>query len=53
MQAFLYEENQIFRRFLEERKVPLVYREGPGTHDFVFWREHIEPAIRWLLEEKA
>lgn len=50
---FLYEENQIFRRFLEERKVPLVYREGPGTHDFVFWREHIEPAIRWLLEEKA
>ncbi|MDY3919247.1 MAG: alpha/beta hydrolase-fold protein [Candidatus Limivivens sp.] len=48
---FLYEENQIFRRFLKEEKVPFVYHEGPGAHDYGFWNQHLEPAIQWLLAE--
>ncbi|MDO5426053.1 MAG: alpha/beta hydrolase-fold protein [Eubacteriales bacterium] len=49
---FLYKENQIFREFLESQKVPHVYKEGPGAHDFGFWNQHLEPAIQWMLEEK-
>lgn len=46
---FLYENNQAFKKFLEEKEVPFVYQEGPGSHDFVFWNQHLEPAILWML----
>ena len=46
---FLYEDNQIFRRFLEKQGYPFEYHEGPGAHDFAFWNPHIESSIRWLL----
>ncbi len=49
---FLYEENQIFRRFLEKEKVPFVYRESTGIHDFVFWNQYLEPAVKWMLGEE-
>lgn len=50
---FLYGENQIFRRFLEERQVAFEYHEGAGGHDFTFWNQHLEPAIQWLLTDFA
>ena len=46
---FLYEENQIFRHFLEERHVEFEYHESAGGHDFIFWNQYVEPAIQWLL----
>lgn len=47
---FLYQENQIFRRFLTQRGVPFTYAESAGVHDFVFWNRYLEPAIQWLLQ---
>ena len=49
---FLYNENQIFKKFLEEHEVPFKYSEGPGSHNFDFWNQHIEPTIRWMLDEE-
>ena len=49
---FLYEENQLFRRFLTERKVPFTYEEGPGAHDFVFWDAYCRRALEWALKEE-
>ena len=46
---FLYQENQILRKFLEEHKVDFVYSEGPGVHDFDFWNQHLPLAIEWFL----
>ena len=48
---FLYRENQIFRRFLEEQQVPFTYEEGPGTHDFDFWDPYCKRAMEWLVNE--
>lgn len=47
---FLYEHNQIFKKFLEKKQVEFEYHEGPGAHDFVFWNQHLEPSIQWLLK---
>lgn len=47
---FLYENNQIFKRFLEEHNVDFTYTEGPGNHDFIFWNEHLPRAIEWFLK---
>ena len=46
---FLYENNQVMKKFLESRNVEFVYREEPGVHDFVFWNKHIEPGIQYVL----
>lgn len=48
---FLYEDNQIFRRFLTEQGFPFTYREGPGVHDYNFWHPHIASSLRWLMGE--
>lgn len=50
---FLYGENQIFRRFLEEHQVKFDYHESTGGHDFVFWNQYMEPAVQWLLETEG
>lgn len=46
---FLIEENRRFSRFLKEQAVEHVYLESPGEHNFVFWNEYLEPAVKWLL----
>lgn len=46
---FLYEDNQIFRRFLEAQGYPFEYREGPGMHDYDFWNPQIVSSLRWLM----
>ena len=48
---FLYEDNQIFRRFLEENGYPFTYREGPGVPDYNFWNPQILSSMRWLMGE--
>ena len=47
---FLYEHNQIFRRFLEENKADFKYEEGPGIHDWKFWNVYITKGVEWVLE---
>lgn len=48
---FLYENNQITRRFFEENGANLKYEEGPGIHDWKFWNEYITKGLKWVLEE--
>lgn len=48
---FLYQNNQIFKKFLEEHQVNFTYSEGPGNHDFMFWNEHLPKAVEWFLTE--
>ncbi len=48
---FLYEQNQIFRRFLTEHNVEFKYTEEPGNHNFDFWNPHLVKALDWFLEE--
>lgn len=50
---FLYQDNQVFRRFLEEQGFPFTYREGPGVHDYNFWQPQIASSLRWLMGEEA
>jgi Predicted esterase len=45
----LLPNNHKFRDFLASEKVAHTYEEGPGVHDWKFWDEYIEKAIKWLL----
>ncbi|BDC93492.1 alpha/beta hydrolase [Treponema bryantii] len=46
---FLYKENQLFRQFLTDNKVPFTYKEEPGIHDYSFWNKHLDLGLEWAL----
>lgn len=46
---FLLERNRAFRDFLQKENIPVVYEEGPGSHNMQFWDAKLEPAIKWML----
>jgi S-formylglutathione hydrolase FrmB len=48
---FLINQNRDFEKFLTESDVPHVYREGPGAHDWNYWRLHLHQAAQWLKEK--
>lgn len=48
---FLVEPNRAFDKYLNDRSVSHIYHESPGEHNWDFWNQYLEPAIRWLLEE--
>ena len=37
--------------YLAEQKIPHEYLESPGEHNYGFWNQYLEPAVKWLLEE--
>ena len=45
---FLYEDNLVFKRKAEDIGLDLTYSEGPGTHEWGYWDEHIEKVLDWL-----
>jgi len=45
---FLYEDNQIFREHAGRLNLDLAYEEGPGTHEWGYWDEHIQRVLKWL-----
>lgn len=47
---FLIETNREFRDFLKMNNVSVHYVETQGVHDWKFWNEQIEPAIRWGID---
>lgn len=49
-QDFLLQPNKDFRNFLYNEKVPHIYWEDPGVHDWSFWNKAIIPALDWALE---
>ncbi len=49
---FLYGSNVKFRGFMENSDFDYTYGEGPGIHNWVFWNEWVEKAIKWALESR-
>lgn len=47
---FLLEGNREFVRALSSAKIPHVYREFPGTHDWDYWDIHIREALAFHAE---
>lgn len=47
---FLLEANRDFRDYMKDNGVEVTYKESPGVHDWKFWNEYLEPAIKWALE---
>ena len=47
---FLLENNRSFHDFLKKEGVAVDYRESPGIHDWKFWNEYLEPAVKWLSQ---
>lgn len=48
---FMLQNNRDFRDFLLAQQVDVTYRESTGAHEWKFWNEYLEPAIKWLLEK--
>jgi S-formylglutathione hydrolase FrmB len=45
---YLYSHNTRFRNHAKKLSLPLVYEEGPGTHDWGFWDHWIQRVLKWL-----
>jgi len=48
---FLIGENRAFHRLLNKHKVPHVYREHPGQHNWEYWDLHIREVIAFFRKE--
>ncbi|WP_337104325.1 alpha/beta hydrolase [Paenibacillus sp. YIM B09110] len=48
MEDFLYEDNLSFREACLEAGYELIYEEGPGGHDWVYWDEYIQRFLKLL-----
>ncbi len=48
---FLYEKNQVMRKFLTDEKADFTYEEGPGIHDWNFWNNYIIRGLENILEK--
>jgi enterochelin esterase-like enzyme len=46
----LLQENRSFHEFLVKENVDVAYQESTGIHDWKFWDEYLEPAIKWMLK---
>lgn len=49
---FLIQPNRALKAFLDEQNVPVTYVEGPGVHNFDFWRAYLEKALSCFFEAK-
>ncbi|MBD2867463.1 alpha/beta hydrolase [Paenibacillus arenilitoris] len=50
---FLYNDNLAFRAACEQSGYSLLtYEEGPGSHEWGYWDEHIQRFLNWLPLEK-
>lgn len=47
---FLLENNRNFYDFLKKKGVEVDYYESPGAHEWKFWNEYLELAVKWLLQ---
>ena len=47
---FLLENNRSFYEFLKKEGIEVDYHESTGTHDWKFWNEYLEPAVKWMLQ---
>lgn len=47
---FLLKENRSYHDFLIKQGVEHTYIEAPGVHDWAFWNEYIEKAMKWAVD---
>lgn len=40
-----------FKQYLDDHQVKHIYDQSPGDHDFAFWNQYVEKAIRFFLDE--
>lgn len=45
---FLLDHNREFKAFLDEKKIPHEYEEFSGAHNWEYWDEHIQDALKFL-----
>lgn len=45
----LLESNRRFRDFLAEEGADFIYEEGPGKHNWTFWRDYLDRGLRAIL----
>lgn len=45
---FLLEDNRTFHEWLNRLNYPHAYRESSGAHDWDYWNNELEPALKWL-----
>ncbi|PHK48923.1 alpha/beta hydrolase [Staphylococcus edaphicus] len=46
----LYQDNQRFIQYLNKRRLPYTFEEGPGEHNYAYWDYAIRRAIKWFIE---
>jgi S-formylglutathione hydrolase FrmB len=47
----LIDANRRFRDFLREQDADLIYEEGPGKHNWVFWNEYLDRGLKAILSK--
>lgn len=45
---FTYGWNVSFRDKMKEMGIPLAWTEGPGSHNWFYWNEHLVDVLEWL-----
>jgi S-formylglutathione hydrolase FrmB len=45
----LLQPNREFRDFLQAEGADLLYEEGPGAHNWVFWNEYLDRGLKQIL----
>lgn len=51
MEDFLLDSNRRFAKFLDDKQVPVIYKEASGNHNWDFWNQYFEQGIQWLLNK--
>ena len=45
----LLEANRMFRDFVETQGARFIYEEGPGAHNWTFWRDYLDRGLKAVL----
>lgn len=44
-----YQDSVDLKKFAEELEIPIVFEQGPGKHDMIFFDEYIQRILKWML----
>lgn len=45
---FLFSDNEMFHRILEEQMVSHCYNINPGEHNWDYWNRHLPDVLKWM-----
>lgn len=49
----MIKNNKDFAKFLEENNIDVTFEVSSGNHNWEFWDEYIDKAIKWLPTEDS